>query len=62
MSHTLGRINTVGIKELARMKLKKHPAILKQIEKLPDEMPLTSANYTKLIVCWDLVIDALNEE
>jgi hypothetical protein len=58
-----GRIPTEGLKALARLKLQKHPAILKQFENLPDEyLPLTSANIDKIIMYWELLTDALAEE
>lgn len=51
-----------GIKVFARLKLQKHPAILKQIEDLPDHLPLTSANIDKIVICCELVTAALEEE
>ena len=51
-----------GIKALARVKLKEHPAILKQFENLPDYWPTTSANIDKVIMYWELLTDALAEE
>lgn len=57
-----GRIPTEGIKALARLKLQKHPAILKQFEDLPDYLPMTSANIDKTIIYWELLTDALAEE
>lgn len=51
-----------GIKAFARLKLQKHPAILKQIDDEPDYLPLTSANIDKIVIYWELVTAALEEE
>lgn len=56
------RIPTDGIKALARLKLQKHPAILREIEDLSDYLPETSANIDKIVIYWDLVMAALEEE
>ena len=53
---------TDGIKALARLKLQKNPAILREIEDLPDHLPTTSANIDKIIIYWDFVTAALAEE
>ena len=58
----LGRLPLEGIKALARVKLKEHPAILKQFENLPDYWPTTSANIDKVIMYWELLTDALAEK
>lgn len=55
-------MSTEGIKGLARLKIRKHPAILKEIEDLPNHLPMTSANIDKVIIYWDLVTTALEEE
>ena len=60
-SEGFGRIPTDGIKALARLKLQNHPAILREIEDLPDYLPMTSANIDKIIIYWDLVTAALEE-
>ena len=62
LSEEGGRMGTDGIKGLARLKLQKHPAILKQFEDLPDYLPTTSANIDKIIMYWELLTDALAEE
>jgi hypothetical protein len=58
----LGRMSLEEIKALARLKIHKHPAILKQIEDLPDHLPMTSANIDKIVIYWELVTAALEEE
>lgn len=57
-----GRMSMEGIKAFARLKLQEHPAILKQIEDLPDHLPVTSANIDKVVIYWELVTAALEEE
>ena len=56
-----GRMSTEGIKGLARLKLQKQTAILKQFEDLPDYLPMTSANIDKMVIYWELLTDALAE-
>ena len=58
-SEGFGRMSMEELKAFARVKLQKHPAILKQIEDLPDHLPLTSANIDKVVIYWELVSAAL---
>lgn len=58
----LGRMSTEGIKGFVRLRLQDHPAILKQVEDLPDHLPLTSANIDRVVIYWELVTTALEEE
>jgi hypothetical protein len=58
----LGRMSTEGIKGFVRLRLQDHPAILKQVEDLPDHLPLTSANIDRVVIYWELVTAALEEE
>jgi hypothetical protein len=61
-SEGFGRISTEGIKMFVRLRVKKHPAVVREIESLPDYLPETSANIDKIIIYWDLVMAALEEE
>jgi hypothetical protein len=61
-SEGFGRMSTDGIKTFVRLRVKKHPAVVREIEDLPDYLPETSANIDKIIIYWDLVTAALEEE
>ena len=61
-SEGFGQISTEGIKAFVRLSVKKHPAVVREIEALPDHLPMTSANIDKIIIYWELVSAASEEE
>lgn len=55
-------MSLAGVKHVAREKLKKHPSLVKQLIDEPDRLPLSPAAYTKLLMYWELVMRAWDEE
>jgi len=55
-------VSLVGVKRIAREKLKKHPSLVRQLNDEPDRMPLGPAAYAKLLTYWQLVFAAWEEE
>jgi hypothetical protein len=51
-----------GVKRVAREKLKKHPMVVKQVENAPDRLPYSPAAFTKLLMYWQMVFAAWEEE
>lgn len=57
-----GKVSMVEIKRLARETLQNNPALLKRILDEPDYLPLNSTTHTKLVMYWELVSAALEED
>jgi hypothetical protein len=55
-------VSLVVVKRVAQEKLKKHPSLVKRLVDEPDRLPLGSAAYTKLLMYWELVMAAWEEE
>jgi hypothetical protein len=55
-------VSLVGVKQIAREKLKKHPSLVRQLINEPDRLLLSPAAYTKLLTYWQLVFAAWEEE
>ena len=51
-----------GVKWFAREKLRKHPSLVKRLNGEPDRLPLGPEAYTKLLMYWEEVMDAWEEE